>query len=203
MPTFLLLLFLSFLLCISCKIDVVLWQRKGRQQKEMTLEDMYNQGDYDDDDDDSDWEPIQKHMEIRKWFCINCTVPNFDNDVYCYVCNLLQSPSGSSIISTLFLLYCGAFFIYFHFLYMAYIFYLSIFCNSYLVWIFSPIYNLQICGEHKESGILRHGFFASPISQEADLREEELELAQRSKGGLLVGLFERFSCSTIVAINKL
>lgn len=97
--------------------------RKGRQQKEMTLEDMYNQGDYDDDDDDSDWEPIQKHMEIRKWFCINCTVPNFDNDVYCY-----------------------------------------------------------ICGEHKESGILRHGFFASSISQEADLREEELELVQRSKG---------------------
>lgn len=82
-------------------------------------------------------------------------------------------------------------------------FYLSFFCNSYLVWIFSPIYNLQICGEHKESGILRHGFFASSISQEADLREEELELVQRSKGGLLAGLFQRFSCATIVAIKKL
>lgn len=53
----------------------------------MTLQDMYNnQNLFDDDDDDSDWEPLQKHVEIMKWFCTNCTMVNFDDVVYCDVC---------------------------------------------------------------------------------------------------------------------
>lgn len=53
----------------------------------MSLEDMYNkQYDYDEDDDDSDWEPLQKHIEIIKWFCANCTMANLDDVVHCDVC---------------------------------------------------------------------------------------------------------------------
>lgn len=42
---------------------------------------------------------------------------------------------------------------------------------------------MQICGEHKESGILRHGFFASPFSQDAGSPEVETEVKGRNKGG--------------------
>lgn len=41
---------------------------------------------------------------------------------------------------------------------------------------------MQICGEHKESGILRHGFYASPFSQEADLIQAESQVKERHKG---------------------
>ncbi|WCJ21998.1 histone deacetylase 15 [Euphorbia peplus] len=39
----------------------------------------------------------------------------------------------------------------------------------------------DICGEHKESGILRHGFHASPSLQDADLTDIEAEVKGRHK----------------------
>lgn len=45
---------------------------------------------------------------------------------------------------------------------------------------------MQICGEHKESGILKHGFFASPFSQEAGLIHTDSEVVERCKGGYLL-----------------
>ncbi|CAK9146958.1 unnamed protein product [Ilex paraguariensis] len=100
--------------------------KKARRQKDMTLEDMYNNQDgFDnDDDDDSDWEPLRNHLAVVTWYCVNCTMVNVEGVVHC-----------------------------------------------------------DVCGEHKESGILRHGFFASPFSQEAGLTQNELEIIERSKGG--------------------
>ena len=40
----------------------------------------------DDDDSDSDWEPLEKHVEVKRWFCTNCTMLNFDDIVHCEVC---------------------------------------------------------------------------------------------------------------------
>ncbi|GMQ11209.1 hypothetical protein CsSME_00053934 [Camellia sinensis var. sinensis] len=37
---------------------------------------------------------------------------------------------------------------------------------------------MQICGEHKESGIVKHGFFASPFLKEAGLTQNESEIEQ-------------------------
>ncbi|GKV25093.1 hypothetical protein SLEP1_g34586 [Rubroshorea leprosula] len=129
--------------CGDTQLDGV--RKKARLSKELTLQDMYNNQDAfddDDDDDDSDWEPMQKHVEIMKWFCTNCTMVNLDDVVHC-----------------------------------------------------------DICGEHKESGILRHGFYASPFSQEADLIQAELELKEihkdlhsgssASNSSTLVGFDER------------
>ncbi|VVA21434.1 PREDICTED: histone deacetylase [Prunus dulcis] len=96
--------------------------KKATQQKEMTLEDMYNQ-DLNDDDDDSDWEPFPQHVEIVKWFCTNCTMVNLDDVVHC-----------------------------------------------------------DICGEHRESGILRHGFFASSLLQDSGLTEIGADTRERHKG---------------------
>ncbi|KAE9467112.1 hypothetical protein C3L33_00965, partial [Rhododendron williamsianum] len=39
----------------------------------------------------------------------------------------------------------------------------------------------DICGEHKESGILKHGYFASPFLKEAGLSQNELEVKERYK----------------------
>ena len=53
----------------------------------MTFQDMYNNQDlFDDEDDDSDWEPAQEHVEIKKWFCTNCTMVNLDDIIHCDVC---------------------------------------------------------------------------------------------------------------------
>ncbi|KAI4344053.1 hypothetical protein L6164_011327 [Bauhinia variegata] len=62
--------------------------KRARQQKEVTLEDMYNNQDLfdEDDDDDSDWEPLQNRVELIKWFCRNCTMVNLDDVVYCDIC---------------------------------------------------------------------------------------------------------------------
>lgn len=88
--------------------DGMTGKKYSRQHEDMTLQDIYNkEGDF-DDEDDSDWEPLEKHIPVVKWFCVNCTMVNVDDAIYCH-----------------------------------------------------------ICGEHKESGILRHGFLALP-SQEAD-----------------------------------
>lgn len=73
------------------KYNVLLLQKKARQQGELTFQDMCNNwnifedGD-EDDDDDSDWEPLQKLREIMKWFCTNCTMSNLDVAVHCDVC---------------------------------------------------------------------------------------------------------------------
>lgn len=95
--------------------------KKVKKQKEMTLQDVYNSDEY-DDDDDSDWEPLQEQPTVMKWFCINCTMVNLDDAVFC-----------------------------------------------------------NICGEHKESGILRNGFHASSFSKEAGLSEVESEVIERYK----------------------
>ena len=47
---------------------------------------------------------------------------------------------------------------------------------------FSAIFSMQICGEHKESGILRHGFLASPFSQDVGSAEAESEIKERHRG---------------------
>ncbi|PON62099.1 Histone deacetylase superfamily [Parasponia andersonii] len=94
--------------------------KKARRHKDLTFQDMYddqNLFDDDDDDEDSDWEPLQKPVEVLKWFCTNCTMVNVDNIVHC-----------------------------------------------------------EICGEHKESGILRRGFLSSPLRQDTNLTDLELEI---------------------------
>ncbi|KAK8972257.1 hypothetical protein V6N11_058065 [Hibiscus sabdariffa] len=96
--------------------------KKARLQKEVMIQDMYNNQDASDDEDGSDWEPVQKCVEIMKWFCTNCTMVNLNDTVHC-----------------------------------------------------------DICGEHKASGILRHGFYASPCSPEVDLIQVESEARQRDK----------------------
>ena len=80
--------FFSILLLKYCVFSVVCLQKKVRLPKELTFKDMYNNQDAfdDDDEDDSDWEPVQKHIEILKWFCTNCTMVNLDDVVHCDVC---------------------------------------------------------------------------------------------------------------------
>ncbi|XP_060205589.1 histone deacetylase 15 [Lycium barbarum] len=41
--------------------------------------------------------------------------------------------------------------------------------------------NCEICGEHRESGILRHGFFASPYLPVEDVNQEELPVTENSE----------------------
>ena len=76
------------LLLNCCIFSAVCVQKKVRLPKELTFQDMYNNQDAfdDDDEDDSDWEPVQKHIEILKWFCNNCTMVNMDDVVHCDVC---------------------------------------------------------------------------------------------------------------------
>ncbi|KAI3767027.1 hypothetical protein L2E82_17108 [Cichorium intybus] len=100
---------------------------------DMSLQDMYNkEGDF-DDEDDSDWEPLEKHLTIVKWFCVNCTMVNADGAMYCHM-----------------------------------------------------------CGEHKDSGILKHGFLASS-SEEAD-SIENISLKRNGKS--------EASCSKNLAPHK-
>ncbi|WOL15300.1 histone deacetylase 15 isoform X3 [Canna indica] len=69
--------------CDACSAQV---QKHTKQQRNSTLQDLYFQADYDDDeDDDSDWEPVSPFV-IKKWFCTNCTMPNFDDVCHCEVC---------------------------------------------------------------------------------------------------------------------
>ncbi|XP_028753868.1 histone deacetylase 15 isoform X3 [Neltuma alba] len=71
----------------SLEVDIHPDAKRARQQKEVTFQDMYqNQDMFDDDDDDSDWEPIQKSLEVMKWFCRNCTMVNLDDISYCDIC---------------------------------------------------------------------------------------------------------------------
>ncbi|XP_021292116.1 histone deacetylase 15 isoform X1 [Herrania umbratica] len=118
-------------------------RKRTRLPKELTFQDMYNNQDAfdDDDEDDSDWEPVQKHVEILKWFCTNCTMVNLDDVVHC-----------------------------------------------------------DICGEHKESGILKHGFYASPCSPELDLIQVESEARERDKD--LRFEASASNCSTAVGFDE-
>ncbi|XWS60997.1 hypothetical protein CRYUN_Cryun07bG0087700 [Craigia yunnanensis] len=118
--------------------------KKVRLPKELTFQDMYNNQDAfddDDDEDDSDWEPVQKPIEILKWFCTNCTMVNLDDVVHC-----------------------------------------------------------DICGEHKESGILRHGFYASPCSPEVELIQVESEARGRDKD--FRSEASASNCSTAVGFDE-
>ncbi|KAK9114753.1 hypothetical protein Syun_021550 [Stephania yunnanensis] len=77
---------------------------KARRLKEMTFQDLFNQEiEYDDvDEDDSDWDPLEKCVPSREWFCINCTMVNFDDVLLCDVCGeskdteilILKSPTS-------------------------------------------------------------------------------------------------------------
>ncbi|XP_039057543.1 histone deacetylase 15-like, partial [Hibiscus syriacus] len=117
--------------------------KKVRLPKELTLRDMFNdQNAFDDDDeDDSDWEPVQKHIEILKWFCTNCTMVNLDDVFHC-----------------------------------------------------------DICGEHKESGILKHGFYASPFSPEVELIQVESEARVRDED--IWSEASSSNCSTAVGFDE-
>ncbi|XP_011009786.1 PREDICTED: histone deacetylase 15 isoform X1 [Populus euphratica] len=97
---------------------------KKARQGDLTFQDIHDNGDYfdEDDEDDSDWEPVQKHVELIKWFCVNCTMVNLGDGVIC-----------------------------------------------------------DLCGEHKDSGILRLGCFASPLSQDAGCSEVESEMKGKNK----------------------
>ncbi|KAH7675268.1 Histone deacetylase family protein [Dioscorea alata] len=59
-------------------------QHCTRLRSGSTLQDLYKEEFY-DDDDDSDWEPVH-HFVMKKWFCTNCTMPNFDDVSHCDVC---------------------------------------------------------------------------------------------------------------------
>ncbi|XP_071710989.1 histone deacetylase 15 [Rutidosis leptorrhynchoides] len=92
------------------------------QHEDMTLQDMYTkEGDF-DDEDDSDWDPLESQIMIVKWNCVNCTMANLDDAIYCH-----------------------------------------------------------ICGEHKESGILRHGYLASPIEKADSLERNGKSAASFSQ----------------------
>ncbi|KAK8537059.1 hypothetical protein V6N13_042010 [Hibiscus sabdariffa] len=117
--------------------------KKVRLPKELTLQDMYNNQDAfdEDDEDDSDWEPVQKHIEILKWFCTNCTMVNLDDVFHC-----------------------------------------------------------DVCGEHKESGILKHGFHASPFLPEVELIQAESEARARDKD--FWSEASASNCSTAVGFDE-
>lgn len=58
-------------------------ERKGNAFSDLDHNENYCDDDY-DEEDDSDWEPIN-HFVIKKWFCRNCTMPNFDDVCHCDV----------------------------------------------------------------------------------------------------------------------
>lgn len=97
---------------------------KKARQGDLTFQDIHDNGDFfdEDEEDDSDWEPVQKHVELIKWFCVNCTMVNLGDGAVC-----------------------------------------------------------DLCGEHKDSGILRLGYFASPSSQDAGCSEVESEMKGKNK----------------------
>lgn len=127
---------------ISGRINSGDVKKNGKRQSDMSLEDMYNkQYDFDEDEDDSDWEPLQKHIEIVKWFCANCTMVNLDDVVHC-----------------------------------------------------------DVCGEHRESGILRHGFLASSIFPEEDANQNGSEIIAKCKESALPSVTSKKS--TIVGFDE-
>ncbi|GAB2276543.1 hypothetical protein Dimus_011263 [Dionaea muscipula] len=64
------------------EVDV---DKKAKVQKEMTMQDIYSNRDELDDYDDTEWEPSQEQLSVKKWFCDNCTMVNFDGVIHCDV----------------------------------------------------------------------------------------------------------------------
>lgn len=60
-------------------------EKKSSQHEDMTLQDMYNY-ELSDEDDDSDWDPLPEPTALVKWFCVNCTMVNFEDVVHCGIC---------------------------------------------------------------------------------------------------------------------
>lgn len=116
--------------------------KKARLRGVLTMEDIYNNPDeLEDDEDDSDWEPFLEPLAVRKWFCTNCTMVNFDGFVFC-----------------------------------------------------------EACKEHKESGILKHGFFASPSLQGTSSARVEPEVIERYTESL--SDISASGSSTVVGFDK-
>ncbi|KAL8111108.1 histone deacetylase 15 isoform X2 [Apium graveolens] len=59
--------------------------KKSSQHEDMTLQDLYN-CEVSDEDDDSDWDPLPVPTAAVKWFCVNCTMVNFEDVVHCGIC---------------------------------------------------------------------------------------------------------------------
>ena len=62
-------------------------------------------------------------------------------------------------------------------------------CDMVCVWMICTINSMQLCGEHKDSGILRLGYFASPSSQDAGCSEVESEMKGKNKGDYMYLFF--------------
>ncbi|XP_042422875.1 histone deacetylase 15-like isoform X1 [Zingiber officinale] len=65
-------------------VDRPISKQRMKHERDSTLQELYLQDEY-DDEDDSDWEPVSPFI-IKKWFCTNCTMPNFDDVCHCEVC---------------------------------------------------------------------------------------------------------------------
>lgn len=63
-------------------------QKTSSRHEDMTLQDLYNYV-VSDEDDDSDWDPLPVPTAAVKWFCVNCTMVNFEDVVHCGVCPLI------------------------------------------------------------------------------------------------------------------
>ena len=61
-------------------------QRSSGEHTGSTLQDLSNMVEQyeDEDDEDSDWEPVMR-MTCEKWFCVNCTMANFEDGSHCEV----------------------------------------------------------------------------------------------------------------------
>ncbi|GMH21382.1 hypothetical protein Nepgr_023224 [Nepenthes gracilis] len=59
------------------------------------------------------------------------------------------------------------------------------FCTNCTMINFDGAVQCDICGEHRESEIVKHGFFASPFSQEANLTQGASEVIEKYKESLL------------------
>ncbi|CAA2970710.1 histone deacetylase 15 [Olea europaea subsp. europaea] len=59
------------------------------------------------------------------------------------------------------------------------------FCVNCTIFNLDNFDHCNVCGEHRNSGILKHGYFASPFSQEECLLQNETEIAERDKGSCL------------------
>ncbi|GLT53065.1 hypothetical protein SLA2020_263610 [Shorea laevis] len=143
--------------------DVI--RKKAKKQKEMTFQDMYNnQGhfDEDDDDEDSDWEPAQgqrtsqmplqrkarqqKELTFQDMYTNQGLFDEDDDDDGDW------EPAQEHVETV------------------------KWFCTNCTMVNFNDVNQCDICGEHKESGILRHGFFASPFSYDVGPIEVEYEI---------------------------
>ncbi|XP_039789892.1 histone deacetylase 15-like isoform X4 [Panicum virgatum] len=71
----------------SCMAVDELTQQFEREQAGAALEDLVFSND--EEEDDSDWDPASG-LVMNRWFCLNCTVPNVDEVMYCLNCHELK-----------------------------------------------------------------------------------------------------------------